>query len=51
MDLSVNSVAVKEFLNKGNSRPVSAQEMMQFWKELSIEERQQFGDEARKLLA
>lgn len=51
MDLNVNSVAVKEFLNKNNPRPISPSELMSFWKELSSEERQQFGDESRKLLA
>lgn len=51
MDLSVNSQAVKEYLNKDNPRPVLPSELMTFWKELTPEERQQFGDESRKLLA
>ena len=51
VDLNVNSTAVREFLNKDTSRPVPTSELMEFWKACSIEERQQYGNEARTLLA
>ena len=50
-DFNVNSTVVRAFINKDNERPVTAQEFMEFWKAVNIEERQRFGDEARQLMA
>lgn len=49
-DLTVNSIAVKEYLNHKTNKPVSGTELMDFWKSCSTEERQQFADESRSKL-
>lgn len=46
-----NTQAIRDYLNQGTTRPVTSTELMEFYKACSTEERQQFGDEARKLLA
>ncbi len=49
-NLTVNSTAVRSFLNRDTTKPVSASEFMEFWKVTSAEDRQLFGDQARALL-
>lgn len=49
-NLTVNSTAVREWLNHDTNRPVAASEFMEFWKVTSAEDRQLFGDQARALL-
>lgn len=42
-----NVIALKEFFNHNTSKPVQMTEMQEFWKVLSEQEKQSFGDAAR----
>lgn len=42
-----NVIALKEFFNHNSSRPVQMSEMQEFWRVLSDQEKQSFGDAAR----
>lgn len=46
-----NVKAVRTFLDQGSSHPVTTPELMLFWKLLTEEEKLEFGNDARKLLA
>lgn len=46
-----NAKVIRSFLDEGSSRRVETHEYMQFWQACSLEERQQFGNEARSLSA
>lgn len=48
---TTNLKVVREFLNKDSNNPPTTTEMMLFWKALTEEEKNQFGEESRKLLA
>jgi hypothetical protein len=45
-----NVILVKEFLNLNTNRPVPLTEMNEFWKSCSMEEREQYAAEVRKLV-
>lgn len=42
--------AIRTFLNLNATRLVDVKEITEFWKALTVEEKKQFGDEARSLL-
>jgi hypothetical protein len=42
-------IVVREYLNKGTTKPVTSTELMHFWKSLTPEEKTRFGNEARAL--
>lgn len=46
-----NIKAVSTFLGLNATRVVTTPELAEFWKALTLDERQQLGDESRSLLA
>jgi hypothetical protein len=46
-----NVKVVREFFNHDTTKNPTTQEFMDFWKACTIEERQQYGDQARSLMA
>jgi hypothetical protein len=46
---STNVAALRAFFNSNVSRPVDGSEFMEFFKGLSVGERQEFGDSARAM--